>query len=232
MATEKSLDSRLLSALPYLSGDGIAADIGSDHAYLPIEIIKRGMARRAVACDINQGPIEAARRNIAAAGLTDRIDTLKTDGLHGVENFHPTDIMIFGMGGELITAILSAAPWIRNPAIGLILQPMTKGEVLRSWLLENGFSILDETLTYEDQYYQTIHARFGGETERYSAEELWFGKRILKGESPHLEGYLRRKCAVLTAVVEGKRRGGADASLEEELLSALERRLEERGIRS
>ena len=142
MSTEKKLGARLQSACAYLSAGGTVADIGTDHAYLPIEIIKKGLSQRAVACDINRGPIESARRNIEAAGLSDRIDTMQTDGLHGVEGFHPTDILIFGMGGELIAKILSEAPWVKDEGIGLILQPMSHAEILRRWLSENGFSIL------------------------------------------------------------------------------------------
>ena len=226
MSIEKSLDSRLLSALPYLSQGGIVADIGTDHAYLPIEIIKRGLAKSAVACDINQGPIESARRNIEAAGLSDVIQTLRTDGLHGVEDYHPTDVLIFGMGGELIVRILSEAPWIKDSAVGLILQPMTKAEILRGWLLNNGFSILGETLTREDQYYQTIHARFDGTCVEYSPEELFFGRYILAGDSPFLAEFLKRRAEILRAAVEGKRKGGADTSTEERLLEAIQRRLQ------
>lgn len=141
MPSPKTPDNRLLSAIPYLRAGGVVADIGTDHAYLPIELCRRGICRRAVACDINEGPISAARANIRAAGLSDRIDTLCTDGLHGVEPYAPDDILIFGMGGELIVRILCEAPWVRNDRIGLILQPMSRAEILRRYLWENGFEI-------------------------------------------------------------------------------------------
>ena len=228
---EKRLDSRLLSALPYLTVGGVVADIGTDHAYLPIEIIKRDLAQRVVACDINLGPIESARRNIAAAGFSDRIDTMKTDGLHGVETYHPTDVLIFGMGGELIVKILSEASWVMGNGISLILQPMSHPEILRKWLLENGFSILGESLTFEEQYYQTIHAKFCGNTETYTEDELYFGKMISECTPALLEGFLKQKARALTRVVDGKRRGNADTSLEERLLRAIEERLSKKGDR-
>ena len=228
---EKRLDSRLLSALPYLTVGGVVADIGTDHAYLPIEIIKRDLAQRVVACDINLGPIESARRNIAAAGFSDRIDTMQTDGLHGVETSHPTDVLIFGMGGELIVKILSEALWVMGNGISLILQPMSHPEILRKWLLENGFSILGESLTFEEQYYQTIHAKFCGNTETYTEDELYFGKMISECDPALLEGFLKQKARALTRVVDGKRRGNADTSLEERLLRAIEERLSKKGDR-
>ena len=229
MSTEKKLGARLQSALPYLRAGGTVADIGTDHAYLPIEIIKKGLCERAVACDINRGPIESARRNIDAAGLSDRIDTMQTDGLHGVEKFHPTDILVFGMGGELIAKILSEAPWVKDGEIGLILQPMSHAEILRGWLVDNGFSIHGETLTYEDQYYQTIYARFGGEMQPLSEEELFFGKEILGSGSPLLEGYLTRRAKTLSAVIKGKKKGNADVALEMRLLDAIRARLTKEG---
>lgn len=218
---EKQTDARLESALPYLTVGGIVADIGTDHAYLPIHIIRQGISRRAVACDINRGPIEAARRNIEIAGLSDRIDTLQTDGLHGVERFHPDDILIFGMGGELIVKILSEAPWIKHSKVGLILQPMTKAETVRAWLLDNGFSIEGETLSYVDQYYQTIHAKYGGERIEYTPAELMLGKLILQSGSPLLKGYVQRKAEVLANVIDGKKKGNADTADEERLLAEL-----------
>ncbi|MBQ9131710.1 MAG: SAM-dependent methyltransferase, partial [Clostridia bacterium] len=93
-------DSRLLSAIPYLTKGGRAVDVGTDHAYLPIYLVQEGLISHALACDINAGPLRSARTNIAAAGLTNRIGTLRTDGLHGVESYAPDDVMIFGMGGE------------------------------------------------------------------------------------------------------------------------------------
>lgn len=227
MPAEKTLDSRLLSALPYLSENAVVADIGTDHAYLPIELIRRGLAVRAVACDINRGPIERAVQNIDAAGLGDRIDTLLTDGLHGVEHYHPTDVLIFGMGGELIARILAEAPWIKNPKIGLILQPMSKAEVLREWLLSEGFSILGESVTHEDQYYQTMHARFGGDATPYTEVELFVGKHDLSNPPQELSGLLSRKAETLSSVIDGKRKGNINTEAEERLLGGIRRMMEE-----
>ena len=135
------------SAVSYISRGAHVADIGTDHAYLPIYLVKEGIAQKALAADINQGPIDSARANIAAHGLSERIETLKTDGLHGVESFAPDHILIFGMGGELIVKILSEAPWIQKKGITLILQPMSRAQILRAYLLESGFSNLRSTIS-------------------------------------------------------------------------------------
>ncbi len=216
-------DARLCSAVPYLTRGGRVADIGTDHAYLPIYLVQTGISSSVLACDINKGPILSARANIASAGLSDRISTLQTDGLCGVEAFRPHDILIFGMGGELIVRILSAAPWIKNSDIGLVLQPMSRASVLRRWLTENGFSIIGETITFEDKYYQTIAARYCGEPASYSEVELLVGRHNMQSRPPLFEGLLRHEIGVLDAIIKGKSRSrSADTMEEETMKKALE----------
>lgn len=219
---------RLCSALPYLTRGGTVIDVGTDHAYLPIYLVGQGISSRALACDINRGPIESAEKNIAAAGLGDKIDTLCTDGLHGTEEYKPDNILIFGMGGELILRILSEAPWVKDSGIGLVLQPMTRAHLLRRWLLENGFEIVGETITYEDKrYYQTIAARYCGKVEEYTEEELLLGRWNIQSNAPHLRGFVEHEVGVWEAILRGKARAvDADTRDEERVLKFLKARLE------
>jgi len=219
---------RLCSALPYLTKGGAVIDVGTDHAYLPIYLVGQGISSRALACDINRGPIESAERNIAAAGLGDKIDTLCTDGLHGADGYKPDNVLIFGMGGELIIRILSEAPWLKTPHIGLVLQPMTRAHLLRRWLIENGFSIVGETITYEDKrYYQTIAARYSGENEEYTEEELLLGRLNIQDNAPNLCGFVEHEVGVWEAILRGKSRAtDADTRDEERVLKFLKARLE------
>lgn len=217
---------RLGSAIPYLKRGGRVADVGTDHAYLPIHLIREGIVSAALACDINEGPIVRAREHIASSGYSDRIGTLRTDGLHGVEDFHPDDILIFGMGGELIVKILSDAPWVRDPAVGLILQPMSKSAVLRRWLNENGFAIRGETLSREDRYYQTLYAVWqGGGGEDYSAADFFVGKAEFLDGQPGAEEFLRQRIASCEKIVRGKGKAGEDVSAEAELIAELTGRM-------
>lgn len=223
MQTTTKPDTRLCSAIPYLKRGGRVADIGTDHAYLPIYLVAEGISAQALACDINEGPIRSARANIAAAGLDDRISTLRTDGLCGVEQFHPDDVMIFGMGGELIARILADAPWVKSEKIGLILQPMTRIATLRAWLLENGFTITGETITLEDKYYQTVAARYTGVVAHYTECELLIGRKNIEERPPHFEGLVRHEIGVLNAIIRGKSRSAnADTEAETRLVRALE----------
>lgn len=224
-------DARLLTAVPFLRARARIVDVGTDHAYLPIYLVSEGLVSHALACDINRGPIESARANIRAAGLSERIETMQTDGLAGTEYFSPDHILIFGMGGELIARILSDAPWIRDERISLILQPMSRISLLRRWLLENGFSITGETLSFKEKYYQTIEARFDPTRARgacaWSEEELLLGRHNIERNAEHLRGLLLHEIGVLETVVRGKSRGtDADVSEETRMLNILRARLE------
>ncbi len=220
-------DERLLSAVPYLRPNAKIIDVGTDHAYLPIYLVKEGYACAALAADINEGPIRSAQKNIAAAGLASKISTMQTDGLCGTEYFGADHVLIFGMGGELIAQILSRAPWVKSLGIRLILQPMTRAQILRRYLAENGFSVVGECLTHGQKYYQTIVAEYTGICEDYTEEELLLGKWNIKEKSPLFLPFLQHEIRVLLAVIEGKEKSeNADTSHERELLHTLNERLE------
>ena len=223
MQSNTTPDTRLRSAVEYITRGGRVADIGTDHAYLPIYLVKEGLVSSALAADINEGPILSARANIAAAGLEEQISTLRTDGLHGVKPFAPDDIMIFGMGGELIVRILEEAEWVKDEKIGLILQPMTRASVLRAWLLQNGFAITGESITFEDKYYQTVAARWCGKSDAYREEELLVGRLNIEHRPPLFEGFVRHEIKVLEKIIDGKSRSvGADTADEARMKKKLE----------
>ena len=229
--TSRSLDPRLSLVFDLYDPCDLGADIGTDHAYLPIFLLREGIAVRALACDIGQGPIERAREHIASAGLSAAIATLRTDGLHGVQSFHPDHILIFGMGGELIVKILSEAPWVCDPSIRLILQPMSRSEVLRRYLWENGFSIVGETISREnDRIYQTVCAEWRGVREPFTSLDCLVGKREHLSASPLYEPFLKQKIRIARNILAGKSRAKApDLETDRETLRALEERLREMG---
>ena len=130
----KIADLRLAAAVSFGRKGKRVADIGTDHASLPIFLVGNGISDSALACDINIGPLNAAKKNIDAAGLSNKIDTKLTDGLKGIEDFKPEDIYILGMGGELIWRIINDSELARVDGIRLILQPMTHAHDLRRGL--------------------------------------------------------------------------------------------------
>lgn len=126
-----------------------AADIGTDHAYAAIELIRSNRADRVIASDVRSGPLESAKRNIIKYGLTERIETRLGTGISVLKPGEADTIIIAGMGGELIRDIIE-----RNPeqarASELILQPMNSQYELRRYLIENDFMIEKEDIECED----------------------------------------------------------------------------------
>ena len=234
MKQDKNLGPRLCSAIPFLQSGEIVADIGSDHAYLPILLVREGIARHAVACDIGTGPIERAREHIRAAEMEEKIDTLQTDGLHGVERWEPTAILIFGMGGELIAKILSEAAWVKKTGIRLILQPMSHAEILRAWLCDNGFAITGETVTKEKHFYQTLCATYQGAGEDYTAAELLVGKEDRHTNPDLYRALIAQKIRTLEKICREKRKSGSadlsgEVGLTEAMRTILQREKEKNG---
>lgn len=154
---------RLMLCAEFVTGD-FACDIGTDHALLPVYLVGNDICKRALACDIADGPLEAAFKTISQNGLQDKIKTLKSDGLDSVEPENITDVIIAGMGGETICDILasSKAQWVKN-GVNLVLQPMTRADVLRRWLSENGFCISDERTVCEGKFvYSVMRVKYCG----------------------------------------------------------------------
>ena len=219
------LSKRLLAAADFVRPSSFIADIGSDHAYLPIYLSTLGKIRGAVASDINEGPVARAKINVASAHLQRKIATVLTDGLSGIDAYAPDDIFICGMGGELIASIIGAAPWTKDKKIRLILQPMTHAEKLRDFLNSEGFSIIGEKIVKEDKLYTVICAEYSGNTEEYSKIELIFGKHIHKKKTPEFIEYAEYVKRVYQTKKQGKASAGADVSEEEYYISEIEKLL-------
>ena len=234
------LTPRLMTAVPFVRAGRLTADIGTDHAYLPIYLCetgklmpvpaKNGELLCAIAADINQGPVERADMHIAAAGLTRSIRTVRTDGLSGLDAYDPDDIVIFGMGGELIASILAAAPWVRTVGKRLILQPMTHAEKLRAYLLEAGYAIVGETLSREgERIYQTICAEpvDGPETAAptLSSAELAVGQASHRVSDPEQKklyaALIDRTLKTETAARDARRRAGQQTPEADRLIASL-----------
>lgn len=173
------LGKRLQCAAEQVRQGTFLADVGTDHAYLPIALALDGTVRGGVVTDIHRGPIERATEHIRAYGLENRLTPICCDGLASEECRRAEDILILGMGGELIADILSRAPWTKKAGTRLILQPMTHPELLRAFLCAEGYSIVGERLVSEERIYQIICAEYSGKTEEYTPLEQLLGKHNL-----------------------------------------------------
>ncbi len=170
------LSPRLLTCAGMVQGRTVC-DIGTDHAYLPVWLITNGRADRVIATDVREGPLRAAKETLKRFGVSDRIALCLSDGFERIDPAGLTDAVIAGMGGETIRDILAApaAAFLQN-GVNLILQPMTKAEVLRIWLAENGFSVTKETAVKDSRVYTVMQAHCTGERHPLSAAESYIGK--------------------------------------------------------
>lgn len=135
---------------------GTIADIGTDHALLPIYIIEQKKAKRVIACDIAEGPLNTAKRNIESFGAADKILLRLAAGLDAVNEGECDAVSIAGMGGETIAAIIEAAPWLKTKRVPLVLQPMSCDDRLRLYLCQNGFEIEKESAVVSNHRVYTV----------------------------------------------------------------------------
>ena len=217
------LSKRLSTAASYVRSGAFVADIGTDHAFLPIYLVLSGKVDKALASDVNVGPIQTAKENIAKYGLTDRVFTEIANGLEGIESYCPTDIVICGMGGELIARILDNSSYVKNSGVRLILQPMTSVYELREYL-SNGFSTIAENIVCEDgKIYQIICAEYDGEKHTYTKAELELGGLNIKSGSAEFIELLNSTIAKKQKRLNGLRQGGYDTREIQEELNELEK---------
>ena len=215
------LSKRLLLAASFVRDGDFIADVGTDHAYLPIYLYLNKKIRGAVVSDINEGPIARAERNIAEFSCAGNIIPLLSDGLSKIDEYSPDTVFILGMGGELIVNIISKAEWLKEKRTRLVMQPMTHSEILRKYLFENGFEIIEETIVDDGKIYQIFSAEYTGVLTVASDLELRFGKINLSRCEPLLLCALEREKNILLARVEGRRRAGLDGGEDGDLLSQI-----------
>lgn len=161
------------------------ADIGSDHGYLPVALMRRGVIASAVAGEVATTPFYAAQRTVRDNGLEQQITVRLADGLAAIEAHDGiTAISVCGMGGETIRDILESGKMHLSGQERLILQPNGGEQPLRQWLMDNGYSIVSEELLRENRfYYEIIVAERAGPVA-YTAEQLYFGPLQMQARSP------------------------------------------------
>lgn len=174
--TALRLDPRLERVAAMVRPGGRLADVGTDHGYLICRLAADGVITGGLALDVNEKPLARAAKTIAAAGLAGRIECRLSDGLSAVGEREADEIVIAGMGGDVIAGILSRCRWQTLNEKHFVLQPMTRAPFLRKWLWENGFSIEDERAAKAGGHlYTVMSASYDGMNRRCSAFEQYAG---------------------------------------------------------
>ena len=174
------LDSRLMAIANLVRKDKIFADIGTDHAYLPVYLVEKGVIEKAIAADLRVGPLENAKLAVDSYNYSDKIELRLSDGLYNFKENEVEEIAVAGMGGLLISSFIERTNWLKNSDIHLILQPMTHIEELRKALFNNGFIIDNEVVAEDgDKLYIIISAYFYGDATTYTDLDLIVGRLSL-----------------------------------------------------
>ena len=187
MSSESHLDNRLRLCAAFVRHGSRLADIGTDHAYLPVWLCRNNICPSAIAADINPEPLSRGRQTVAEAGLQDKIETRLSDGLQSISSDEADDIVIAGMGGELIARILEACAFAHDGSKRFILQPMTKSELLIRYLCTNGFEIQQQDCCVAaGKCYTVMSVAYTGKT--VTPDELFYytGTLCPKENETHL----------------------------------------------
>lgn len=182
------------------------ADIGCDHAYVSIALVKREIARKVVAMDVRKGPLAIAKKNVASYGLEEEIELRLSDGLCKLAKGEADTIIIAGMGGLLVQGILENGREIleweeKRPT--LILQPQSDLHEVRIFLQTHAYHIVQEKmLVDEGKYYTVIKAEPGLEELEYTEEELQYGRYNLEQKDAVLYAYLKQEKNVLQDILK------------------------------
>ena len=195
-------------------------DIGTDHAYLPAYLIENNICPSAIAADIGKGPLENAKKVVSTSKeLSDRIELRLSDGLKEIESDETDDIVIAGMGGILISEILTAAPWVKDETKRLILQPMSHAEDVRRYLCENGFEIIKEKACTDGKHnYIIIVAEFRNKINDKN-EAFYYKGLIQYDKSSDAQKYHQSRMASLIKKRDALKNAGQDVNDIEKIIN-------------
>ena len=209
------LSKRLMAVAGAVTAGNRVADVGTDHAYVPIYLVKHGICPGAIAMDINEGPLLRAEAHISENGLSARIETRLSDGLAGIEPDETDTIVIAGMGGALMCRILKDRPEFIREGKELILQPQSEWSKVRHFLAAVGYQIMDEHFLKDEGKYYLVLKCLPGPISK--PEELYenpegvatcflyeYGPLLLKKKEPvymeYLGKQLRKKKLIVTNI--------------------------------
>ncbi len=211
---------RLMTAAEMIGTADVLCDVGCDHGYLPIYLLSHQKIRYAYACDLRDGPLKTAASNIAAFHMKDFVQTVKSDGLAQLHDYSFDALSICGMGGRLIAEILKRDCDVAKRAKTIVLQPMSELHILREYLGENGFVILEERLALEDRrFYVLMKVSVGEETYRSGIDYI-IGRKLYETPDSLNQLYLEKEISRYETILNA-RGGEENASEIAQILSEL-----------
>lgn len=219
------LSPRLAAIASFIPPGSRVADIGTDHAQLPLGLVKTGRTAAVIATDLNEKPYQTACRHVLEAGAGGRVEVRKGDGLEVIRPGEVDVIVMAGIGAGTIMGILERSPGVLAGVCRLVLQPMSDPGHLRWWLWENGWRLVDEELVKEDEKFYVIMAAEPGEDHYEDRFLLEIGPVLVKRCSPFLVEYLEKIKSDYQRVLSGLAGSRTQQSMEKaiEITSRLAR---------
>lgn len=196
------ISNRLLACCAYVRPGDRVADIGCDHGYLGIHLLRKGVARSVIASDVNEQPLRAAMANAAKYGVGQSMTFYLSNGVRNVPRDFDS-LVCAGMGADTMISILEAAPWLKNGRYRLILQCQSRRPALRQWLNRSGFAIRRETLAQDGKFlYPVLEAVYAPAPPLRPGEDV-ISPALLASRSPLLPAFYQRVRAGLEQAVTG-----------------------------
>lgn len=197
------LSERLSMVASMVTAGNCLADVGTDHGYVPIYLYEKQVIPRAIAMDVNKGPLEKARIHIYEKGMEHAIETRLSDGLEAMKAGEAQSLLIAGMGGPLIERILSAYPEVTASFEELILQPQSEVFRVRRWLELQGYEIVEEHMIFEDgKYYPMFKAVKKDAPQKLAPLEDKFGRLEVLKEQEILKQFLRKEISAKKEIMK------------------------------
>ena len=204
------LSTRLLACCRFVNPGDRVADIGCDHGYLGIHLLREGIASSMIEADINEGPLDAARRNAARFGMSDKMTFHLSDGLQSIPR--DFDCMVCaGMGADTMMSIIHHAyDWLADPKYRLILQCQSKRPELRQWLCDKGFRINRETLAKDGKFVYSIMEVVFDPGHGITPAQTYITPQLLEDNHPLLPEYYERVKSGVELTVFGLKKANSD----------------------
>lgn len=199
-----SLSPRLMVCCGFVCPGDRVADIGCDHGYLGIYLLKNSIASFVYAGDVNEGPLQSAVSNAEKYGVGDKVFFFLSDGLKNFPHDFDTAVCA-GMGADTMVSILENAPWLKNGQYRLILQCQSKTHYLRKYLSDNGWRITEESVVRDGRFLYTVMEVIFQPGYALSPGEWYFPPALLENPAKELPEYYRQTVSRLQRTVDGQK---------------------------
>lgn len=218
------LSKRLLAVSEMVTSNSRLADIGTDHGYIPIYLIENKRIPRAIAMDVNKGPLNRAKENIELHGLGEYIETRLSDGAAALHSGEADAVVIAGMGGGLVIKILTEGSEVLESVKELILQPQSELAFVRRHLQDNHYAVIEENMVLDDGKYYPMMKVIHGKMDYEREIDFKYGKLLLEQKNEYLKSFLDKEERTYEKVLETLR--GNDGEHAKQRIAEVEHELE------